>query len=301
MKPEGNIRIVGNRIFNGEKALTPPFLAIDSFDLSEERGEVIFSARRSTNFDIGLVSAGGSDIHWIPEDPADEVGVQWAPRGNKVSYIVHKATADIVRTVHIPTSAQLSVDFPFASVHDLRWDAAAERYSVVVSSPEASERIESMTYEGKARRVDTPAAARLDVVIEPLARGIVLRKPTLHYGETLPLVVWIDPDLLDWNDARAALMRSAQVALVVTKAAPDANFWQAVRDVRWIDASHPFVVGATGENANTTYIAPSASIASGHFERRGNALLVDSGRVQSFAAGYVAQQLKGIPPPNGRH
>src|SRR5438270_9260030 len=107
-----NIRVWRNQLFKGSKALTPVFVAIDSFDVSFERKEVVFSAQRKDNFDIGLVSMDGSDIHWIPEDPADEVRVQWAPRGNKVSYILHTATGSIVRTVHIPTATPLSVDFP---------------------------------------------------------------------------------------------------------------------------------------------------------------------------------------------
>src|SRR5205807_8315221 len=106
------VRIVNSRLIAGETALTPQFTAIQSFDVSLERGEVAFSARRTDNFDIGLVSLDGSDVHWIPQDPADETDVQWAPRGNKISYVVHSRTGDLVRTVHIPTSLQLTVDFP---------------------------------------------------------------------------------------------------------------------------------------------------------------------------------------------
>jgi len=298
--PMPAVHVVGNRLFNGEKALTPEFIAIDSFDVSEQRKEVVFSAKRAKSFDIGLVSVDGSDIHWIPEDPADEVAVQWAPRGNKVSYIVHMPSADIVRTVHIPTSAQLSVDFPFASVHDLRWEPMAERYAVVVGSPDASERIESVKYDGTARRTDTPPAVRLDVTIDPLAGGIVLRPPTMRYGEKLPLVVRVDPHPFEWSDLNAAIVRSGPVALAIVARPPDAAWWRAARDVKWLDLSRPIVIGTTGEEPGVTYIAPSATVASDVFARRGSTLFVAPGRVQSFAAGYVAQQLKGIPPPNGR-
>jgi len=291
---------MGGRIFNGEKPLTPQFLAIDSFDYSAERKEVVFSAKRSTNFDVGLVSIDGSDIHWIPEDPADEVAVQWAPRGHKVSFIVHNSSADIVRTVHVPTSAQLVVAFPYARVRDLRWDMAAERYAVVVSSPDASERIESVKYDGDAKRVDTPPSVRLDVNLEPLADGVVLRPNTMRYGEKLPLVVRIDAHPLEWNDLNAAIVRAGRVALAIAGKAPDAAFWRAVRDVQWIDAAKPIVIGASGNEPNVTYIAPSESIAPDRYARRGGTLLVAPGRVQSFAAGFVSQQLKGIPPPNGR-
>src|SRR5437763_7450088 len=114
-----SVHVVGNRILNGDKVLTPQFLAIDSLDVSLDRKEIVFSAKRKDNFDIGLVSLDGSDIHWVPEDPADEVGVRWAPRGNKVSFIVHTKTGSIVRTVHIPTATQLSVDFPHAQIDSL--------------------------------------------------------------------------------------------------------------------------------------------------------------------------------------
>src|ERR1043165_9768207 len=105
--PPDRVRVDDGQLFRGKTALTPRFAAIDSFDVSQSRREVAFSAKRTTNFEDGLVSLDGSDVHWIPEDPNDETGVQWAPRGNKVSYIVHTAAGDIVRTVHIPTSVQV--------------------------------------------------------------------------------------------------------------------------------------------------------------------------------------------------
>src|SRR4051794_16584181 len=50
------VHVAENRLFNGTKPLTPPFAAIESFDVSLERKEVVFSAKRTTNFDVGLVS-----------------------------------------------------------------------------------------------------------------------------------------------------------------------------------------------------------------------------------------------------
>jgi hypothetical protein len=238
------VHVVDRQLFRGKTALTPRFAAIDSFDVSLDRREVVFSAKRGKSFDVGLVSLDGSDIHWIPEDPNDEVAVQWAPRGNKVSYIVHTPGGDIVRTVHIPTSVQLTVDFPYASVRSLRWDAAGERYAVVVTSPDASARTESMRYGGEERRVDVPPKVRLDVVVEPLAGGIVLRPSAVRYGEKLPLVVSVAPRLYEWNDARGALLRSRRVACAIVRKPPDDAFWRAVREVPWIDASAPLVQSA---------------------------------------------------------
>src|SRR5215813_6608413 len=127
-KAKSDVRVAGGTLFAGDKELTPAFTAIQSFDVSLERRE---------NFDVGLVSLDGSDVHWIPAERFDETDVRWAPRGNKVSYIVHTLRGDIVRTVHIPTSAQLSVDFSNAQVDALAWDPPAERYAVIVESPDA--------------------------------------------------------------------------------------------------------------------------------------------------------------------
>src|SRR6185295_10125265 len=61
---DGPIRIqsdpVRPRLMNGDTPLTDQFVAIDSFDFSEARQEVIFSAKRDGNFDIGLAAADGS-------------------------------------------------------------------------------------------------------------------------------------------------------------------------------------------------------------------------------------------------
>ena len=242
--PPDRVRIDHGQLFRGRTALTPRFAAIDSFDVSQARREVVFSAKRTTNFDVGLVSLDGSEVHWIPEDPNDEVAVQWAPRGNKVSYIVHTPAGDIVRTVHVPTSVQVTSDFPYASVREVRWAPDGERYFVVVSSPEASERTESMRYDGTDRRVEVAPKTRLDVVVEPLAGGIVLRPANLRYGERLPLVVFVVPRIFGWSDARGALMERDRVACIVVAKQPDDAFWTAVRAVPWIDAAKPLVQSA---------------------------------------------------------
>src|SRR5436190_13407244 len=151
-KPKSHVRVVAGRLYNGERGLTPAFSAVQSFDVSLDRGEVVFSAKRGDNFDVGLVSTDGSDIHWIPSERVDETDVQWAPRGNKVSFVVHTPRGDVVRTVHIPTAARLSVDCAGAQGDALAWDPPAERYAVIVESPEASQRVESVKYSGEERR-----------------------------------------------------------------------------------------------------------------------------------------------------
>ena len=104
----------GVRLTNGVKILTESFAAVNSLSYSESRGEVVFSARRDSDFDIGLVSSDGSSINWLPDDPADEVDVRWAPRGNKVSYVIRAPGGDLVRTFHVPTSFEFAIPFPYA-------------------------------------------------------------------------------------------------------------------------------------------------------------------------------------------
>jgi hypothetical protein len=300
-REERGVHVASGALFNGEKRLTPQFAAIDSFDLSLERKEIVFSAKRTNSFDVGLVSEDGSEIHWLPDDPADEVGVQWAPRGNKISYLVRTKGGDTVRSVHVPTSFQLSSDFVYGRVGALAWEPRGERYAAAWSSPDASERIETMTYGGESRRVEVEPETRLDVAIEPVAGGLLLRPSSLRYNEKVPLVVWIADDPLEWNDARAALERRARVAVAVVPASPGEPFWQQVGQIPWIDASRLFVVGAPSDRG-TAYVA-DATLPPDTFVRlepaRGAAeYRVSPPRVQSFAAGSIADQLKGTSSPN---
>jgi hypothetical protein len=300
-KPQTAIRVASNRIFNEDKALTPAFAAIDSFDVSLDRKEVVFSARRKDNFDIGLVSIDGSDIHWIPEDPSDEVGVQWAPRGNKVSYVLRTATGAIVRTVHIPTATPLSVDFPQSQIDALAWEPQAEGYAIVIESPQASQSLQSMTYAGEKRREVIAPSARLDVSIEPIGGVLVMRPSAMHYNERLPIVLWLDPHPFAWSDARAALMRNARVAIAIAPAA-SATFWSEIANVAWVDSNRKYIVspGTQPPGNGATVITADARIGSGRYQRAGNTVSTAPAVVQSFAAAFIADDLKGTPPPNGR-
>ena len=296
------VHIAGNRIVNGDKALTPEFVAIDSFDVSLDRKEVVFSAKRKDNFDVGLVSLDGSDIHWIPEDPADEVSVQWAPRGNKVSFILHTKTGSIVRTVHVPTATQLSVDFPQTQIDALAWEPQAEKYVVVIESPDVSQRMVAMTYEGQKRQELATPSARLDVSLEPVGGVLVMRPNAMRYNERLPLVVWLDRSPFAWSDARAALMRNARVAIAIAPEVSD-TFWSEIAKVAWIDSTRTYIVGnpATRQPSNlATIIKPDANLPPNRYARHGNTVSASPAVVQSLAAAFIADDLKGTPPPNGR-
>ena len=295
-----NIHVSEHRLFNSSKALTTVFAAIDSYDVSLERKEIVFSAKRKDSFDIGLVSMDGSDIHWIPEDPADEVDVQWAPRGNKVSYILHTATGSIVRTVHVPTATPLSVDFPNTQIDTLSWEPKAERFALVIESPDVSQQAVSMTYAGEKREEIKPPSDRLDVSIEPIGGILVMRPNAMRYNDKLPLVVWFDDKPFAWNDARAALMRNAHVAIAIAPKVSD-NFWSEIKSVPWIDTARTYIVGdESAAQAGHAAIVIKADDSGRRYLRRGNTLFVPSAVVQSFAAAYIADDLKGTPPPNGR-
>src|ERR1051326_6149363 len=284
-----DVHVVHNRIMRGDRELTPAFKAIDSFDVSESRGEVVFSAKKDTNFDIGLVSTDGSPISWVPGDPADEVAVQWAPRGNKISYVVRSKGGDFVRTVHIPTSAQVMADFPGAKVETLAYDAKGEKFAVVYSTPDASDRIEVMKYDGAERKFATQPAVTLDVEVASIApEAIVLRPREMTYNEKVPLVIWLDDEPFAWNDARAELMRMARVAIVITRRLTG-PVWDAAKATPWMGASRAFVVGANAPNA--TAIVGDASVKSGDIRDQGAMVAVAPALVPSFPAHFIAARL----------
>lgn len=297
------IRIDANRLVNGAQPLTEPFAAIDSFDVNADRKEVVFSAKRGDNFDIGLVSAGGSAVSWIPNEPTDEVAVQWAPRGNKVSYFVRGRSADLVRTVHVPTATRLDNDFPFATLRALGWDPQAERFAVAYDSVDASDRVEIMRYGGEERRMAIPPAVRLDVSIEPFAgNALILRPPQLRYNERLPLIVWITDERNAWDDARAALLQQVRAACVVTTRVPDNAFWNAAKSIPWLDTERAYVVTTSNQQpatANEFVVTSDPSLPAGRYRVRGRVVTAPPAVVKSFAAGYIAGQLKGTSSPNG--
>jgi hypothetical protein len=292
--------MAGSKLVRGEKELTPSFLAIDSYDVSAERKEVVFSAKRKDNFDVGLVSIDGSDIHWIFEDPSDETMAEWAPAGNKISFVMNMPSGDMLRTVHIPTAATLTVNLAWSRVRAVAWEPEGQRVSVTMSGVMSSERVDSLKYGGEAQRTDVPPAVRLDLAPEPFAGGVLLKPNVMRYGERFPLVVWVgDPSA--WDDARGALLRRGGIAVVVVKQAPDAAFWAAVDETRFIDPARIWVVGVAGDRQGVTYVAPAADLPPGRYRLQGHVLYAPATDVQSVAAGFITDHLKGIDARNGSH
>ncbi|HEV7241060.1 MAG TPA: hypothetical protein VGQ36_17615 [Thermoanaerobaculia bacterium] len=294
---DGPIFHVNGRLFRGDKPVTDAFAAIDSFDYSESRDEVIFSAKKDASFDIGLAAGDGTVTNWLPADAADELAVQWAPRGNKVSFIVRTKLGDVVRTFHIPTSFQYVVAFGTATINSLTWDAPAERFAVVYSTLEASERTERLRYDGTDRRIEAQPKATIAADVVPFAADAFLFRPRdLRYGEKVPLVVWI-ADRFAWSDARAALMQNARVASIVVTRAPDEAFWTSVRATTWLDASKIYVVNGRVPDA-ISFVA-DASVPAGRYRRSGNVVAAAPAAIQSVAAGFIAEQVKRTSRTNG--
>ncbi|HET7706237.1 MAG TPA: hypothetical protein VFM36_09140 [Thermoanaerobaculia bacterium] len=280
----------GARIYRGNTPLTPPYRQIESFDVSLDRREIVFSAKRESNFDVGLVSLDGSQVNWIPEEPADEVAPRWAPRGNKASFIVRNKASDLIRTVHIPTSFQLIVDFPFGIVRSLAWDDAGERFAVAWETADAPQRIETMKYDGTGRRVAVAPAIDLDVSVAPFAGGLMLRPESMIYNERLPLVVWVtNGEKNAWNESRGILMKDARVAVLVLDGPPDAAVMTAIAETAWIDPTRMFAVGATVPGAIS--IIGDPSIPAGFYRTTPELISVHPSGVESLAAGWIRGRL----------
>ncbi|HVE71159.1 MAG TPA: hypothetical protein VNI54_07300 [Thermoanaerobaculia bacterium] len=290
----GPVAVENNRLVRDGKRLTEQFAAIESFDYSESRDEVIFSARRDKGFDVGLAAGDGSKTNWVPADPADEVMVEWAPRGYKASYVVRAPHGDVVRTLHIPTSFQYAIDFGPATIHDLAWEKTGEKYAVAFSTIDASDRVEVLRYDGRDRVVALPPATKITADVVSFAPGAyILRPPGLRYDEKLPVVVWA-VDRLEWSDSRASLMREARVAMIVARTVDDA-LRKAIAETPWLDGARVFGVNA---KIGTSVVA-DRSIAAGRYRRGGDVIAVAPAAVQSFAAGFIADQLKRNPRTNG--
>lgn len=231
---------------SGKKDILPSALpAIDSFDISPSGTEIVVSARRQS-FDVGIVSSDGGEPRWIGTDPSDETTVTWAPRGNKVSWVIHTFGGDVFRTVHIPTAFSLLADSEGGSVREVAWEPEAERFVYVSSSPSASDEIVEMRYGGEERTVLVPAKTTLaDFSLEgwPEAGPTSLLAPPLNarYGHVYPLVIWAGTALRAWSDARAAVRSLGGIGIAFTSEV-DKQLFDAVAQLPWVDQNSVTIV-----------------------------------------------------------
>lgn len=300
------------------RQLFEPIRRIESFDVSPDGKEIVFSGDRTGNLDVGLVSTSGSDVRWVGPDPAEERSVSWAPRGNKVTWIVETATGALIRTVHIPTAYQLVIDLPFASAESLSWEPRAERFAYVRTSLADGTSVETARYGGDERRTLVPPSGGFggepDVLVNAGVAAVAFAPRGLRYGERRPTVVWVVGRTEAEEASRYAISGGAG-HVVVTAGEPGPTFWDALAALSWIDPARVFVVDTTGRAllapgrgvtrvgiaVAATAPPPGAVSESVWGERDKQVLLApaDAARVIPFAAAYVMEKISRSARANG--
>jgi hypothetical protein len=244
--------------------LTPLFNSIDSLDVAPDGKQVVFSASRNGNFDIGLVSVDGGEVHWAPADPARERAVSWAPRGHKIGYLIETSSGTLFRTVHIPTSASLTVDLGMVESTRPVWDLAAEHVAVVSESPGSSPLLQIFRYGGEERHPLTDPKGRSTIDFQPFAPSVfVAPPPNARYSEHYPAVVWIgEKRPFRWSAVRARLAGEG-VGQILTNSEPsrlDAHFWESLRELPWLDRNRLFVVSFEAVGPDTDFWPAAAKV-----------------------------------------
>jgi len=275
--------------------------AVESFDVSPDEKELVFSGRRTDSFDVGLVSTQGSKVSWIVPDQLDEVGVSWAPRGSKVTYQVRAPYGTILRSVHVPTSWQLAVDLPFSRVQALSWEPRAEKFAVLHSGPTHSPAIEWISFGGEVRSMVAPSRWSAEGESEPFSDGVLIRPATLRYNQKVPLIIVVVDDALTWRPALAEA-RKGEVAVAVVS---EKGLTQALSDARvtgWIDSAQLYVIGRPLEAAPLTVAAPELRFTAGEgtprFRLLGKPGSVVEGKerdaLESFAVASILDKIASI-------
>ena len=263
----------------GANDVSPVFTAIDSFDVAPRGDEIVFSARRESGFDVAIASPDGTKLNWVAPDPADEVSVTWAPRGNKISYLMRGLDSTVVRTVHVPTAFQLTFDTPYMTVRGLAWESRAERFAMILDGPTASPHIDWIEYGGAKR--ETLVAPRYVVAREPepmafgSATALLLAPAAIRYGETLPLFVRLTDEPLSWSPDLRDLASLGGVILVVPPGAwgDGKRLTELLGALKWVDPGRIVVIdpaarlaaGSSGFTTGRTLLTLGTKQARGRF------------------------------------
>lgn len=253
VKDESGERLVSVTA-EGRSDASPVFGAIDSFAVAPRGDEIVYSALRDGGFDVAIASPDGKQVNWIPADRGDEVGVTWAPRGNKVSYLIRRPDGTLVRSVHVPTSFQLTFETVFEAVRILAWEPRAEKIVMVLDGPSRGPHIDWVEYSGANRVSLSSSAFSVNRDPERLIAGgegvILLPPPVVRYGETLPLFVVMSNEPLAW-DERVRDLDALGGGIVIAPAATtsgERGRSELLSQLRWV-ARDKVVVLADSEEA----------------------------------------------------
>jgi hypothetical protein len=248
-RTSGGERIVEIRPDLSSRVIFDEAEEIDSFDVDPKEKEIVVSARRSGSYDVALASLAEPAVTWIAPDAADEISVSWAPRGNKVSYALLADGGTVIRTVHVPTSFQLTVDYPRESASVASWEPAAERFAVVVTSADSSDRVEVVKYGGEEKRVVLPAEITRERAWDQLptsnGESLILASPqSTRYGEKYPVVVFVrSGNRFAWEDTADEVWGLGNAAISFAREGQNlANAIDALREVPWVDRDRIIVV-----------------------------------------------------------
>lgn len=263
----------------GENDVSPVFAAVDSVDVAPRGDEIVLSARRESGFDIAIASTDGKTVNWVAPDPADEVGVTWAPRGNKVSFLIRGLDSTLVRSVHVPTAFQLTFDMPHTTVRGLAWESRAERFAMILEGPTASPHVDWIEYGGGRR--EALVAPRAIVASEPervafgSAAALLLPPATIRYGDKLPLFVRLTDEPLSWSrDLKDVAMLGGGILLAPAGSWDEGKGLATVlSEFRWVDPDEVVVIdpsaslpaNAGGFTAGRTLVRLGTKQAPGRF------------------------------------
>jgi hypothetical protein len=262
---------------DGSTSVSAAFPRIDSFDLAPRGEELVFSALRDGNFDVAIASTDGKKVNWVPADGADEVAVTWAPRGNKVSFLIRRPDTTLVRSVHVPTSFQLTFETPLEKVRSLAWEPRAERFAMILDGPVVPPHIDSVEYSGANREALVQPGRKLAREPERVAFGtadaVLVPPRTVRYGEKAPLFVTLTDEPLAWDDAARDLdsLEGGELRLRPADWMDGAPLAQLVAGLPWASADEVVVIVESFGSATPTPVpgAGQTVIRTGTKPRRG--------------------------------
>jgi hypothetical protein len=247
---------------DGGEVLLGNFEDTPAFDLDRDEEELAISVRREGSRSIAIANARKERMNWVPADPGDEVMPRWAPRGYKVSYVIRHASGDLLRTVHVPTSAMTLVDFPHASVRALDWFHDGDRLVVSVSSILESDHLLEVHYEQGVRRELFEPEYRFERELDrisgtPPGTMMVLPRRVAYDGRH-PLVIWTRPGSssgMPFDSVLVPLLQRDDLALLLANGGGgelDRSFWDELARTEWIDPSMVWLVETSEVPAEAT-------------------------------------------------